>query len=98
MGYLGVQVSICQFVCLCTCVHPSDHPKKSANFKTLQLLNSFHLTVGIKHGCSCITIRQVPWGVLKTEARGRGFQHFPRDLANVNTLKNHVPLLLLHKN
>ena len=38
------------------------------------------------------------WEVLKTEAEGRGFQHLPRDLANVNALKNHVRLLLLHKN
>ena len=32
----------------------------------------------------CINIRQVPWEVLKTEAKGLGFQHLPRDLANVN--------------
>ena len=55
------------------------------------------LIIGIKHGFSCINICQVPWEVLKTEARGRGFQHFPRDLANVNALKNHVRWLLLHK-
>ena len=54
--------------------------------------------MGIKHGFSCINIRQVPWEVLKTEAEGRGFQHLPRDLANVNALKNHVRSLLLHKN
>ena len=54
--------------------------------------------IGIKHGFSCINIRQVPWKVLKTEAEGRGFQHLPRDLANVNALKNHVRSLLLHKN
>ena len=53
--------------------------------------------IGIKHGVSCINIRQVPWEVLKTEAEGRGFQHLPRDLANVNALKNHVRQLLLHK-
>ena len=46
--------------------------------------------IGIKHGFSCINIRQVPWEVLKTEAEGRGFQHLPRDLVNVNALKNHV--------
>ena len=40
--------------------------------------------IGIKHGFSCINIRQVPWEVLKTEAEGRGFQRFPRDLANIN--------------
>ena len=54
--------------------------------------------IGIKHGYSCINIRQVPWDVLKTEAEGRGFQHLPRDLGNVNALKNHVQSLLLHKN
>ena len=32
----------------------------------------------------CINIRQVPWEVLKTAASGLGFQHLPRDLANVN--------------
>ena len=53
--------------------------------------------IGIKHGFSCINIRQVPWEVLKTEAEGRGFQHLVRDLANVNALKNHVRSLLLHK-
>ena len=38
----------------------------------------------------CINIRQVPWEVLKTEAFafGLGFQHLPRDLANVNAWKN----------
>ena len=35
----------------------------------------------------CINIRQVPWEVLKTAALGLGFQHLPRDLANVNALK-----------
>ena len=54
--------------------------------------------VGIKHDFSCINIRQVPWEMLKTDAEGRGFQHLPRDLANVNALKNHVRSLLLHKN
>ena len=33
--------------------------------------------IGIKHGFSCINIRQVPREVLKTEAGGRGFQHLP---------------------
>ena len=35
----------------------------------------------------CINIRQVLREVLKTEARGLGFQHLPRDLANVNAWK-----------
>ena len=34
----------------------------------------------------CINIRQVPWEVLKTTF-GLGFQHLPRDLANVNVWK-----------
>ena len=54
--------------------------------------------IGIKHGFSCINILQVPWEVLKTAAGGRGFQHLPRHLANVNALKKHVRSLLLHKN
>ena len=62
------------------------------------LAKYFRFSLGIKHGFSCINIRQVPWEVLKTEAEGRGFQHLPRDLANVNALKNHVRSLLLHKN
>ena len=53
--------------------------------------------IGITHGFSCFNNRQVPWEVLKTEAEDRGFQHLPRDLANVNALKNHVRSLLLHK-
>ena len=48
--------------------------------------------IGIKHGFSCINICQVPWEVLKTAAFG-----LPRDLVNVNALKNHVRSLLLHK-
>ena len=43
--------------------------------------------IGIKHGFSCINVCQVPREVLKTEAEGRGFQHLPRDLANVNVLE-----------
>ena len=31
-----------------------------------------------------------PKEMLKTEAVGRGFQHLPRDLANVNVLENNV--------
>ena len=66
--------------------------------KSLSLSPFHHLNIGIKHGFSCINIRQVAWAVLKTEAEGRGFQHLPRDLENVNALKNHVRSLLLHKN
>ena len=35
-----------------------------------------------------INIRQVPREMLKTAASGRGFQHLPRDLVNVNAWKN----------
>ena len=61
-------------------------------------LSAVEANLGFKHGFSCINIRQVRWEVLKTEAEGRGFQHLPRDLANVNALQNHVWLLLSHKN
>ena len=53
--------------------------------------------IGIKHGFSCINIRKVPMEVLQIEATGRGFQHLPSALANVNALKTHVRSLLLHK-
>ena len=46
--------------------------------------------IGIKHGFPCINVCQVPREMLKTEAVGRGFQHLPMDLANVNVLENHV--------
>ena len=48
------------------------------------------VNIGIKHDFSCINILQVPREVLKTEAGGRGFQHLPRDLANVNALKKNM--------
>ena len=35
----------------------------------------------------CINIRQVRWEVLKSAAFGLGFQHLPRDVANVNAWK-----------
>ena len=35
----------------------------------------------------CINIRQVTREVLKPAASGLGFQHLPRDLANVNAWK-----------
>ena len=63
----------------------------------LYIFYVIYMYIGIKHGFSCINIRQVPWEVLKTDAEGRGFQHLPRNLANVNALKNHVRSLLLHK-
>ena len=68
------------------------------NFLTrLQTVEKIYFIIGIKHVFSCINIRQVPREVLKTEAGCRGFQHLPRDLANVNALKSHVRSLLLHK-
>ena len=51
---------------------------------------SFYAIIAIEHVFffffffQCINIRQVPWEVLKTAATGLGFQHLPRDLANVN--------------
>ena len=35
----------------------------------------------------CINVCQVPRELLKTSAFGLGFQHLPRDLANVNAWK-----------
>ena len=51
-------------------------------------MSSGYNIIGIKHGFSCINIRQVMREVLKTEASGLGFQHLPRDVVNVNALKN----------
>ena len=58
--------------------------------KSLYVIIDMLYVIGIKHGFSCINIRQVPWEVLITEVEGRGFQQVPRDLANVNALKNRV--------
>ena len=55
-----------------------------------------HFNIGIKHGLSRINVCQVPREVLKTEAKGRGFQQLPRDLANINVLENNVWSLLLN--
>ena len=63
----------------------------------LEIKLQVDVNIGIKHGFSYLNIRQVPWEVLKTEAKGHGFQHLPRDLVNVNALKNHVQSLLLLK-
>ena len=48
------------------------------------------IIIGIKHGFPCINVCQVPREMLKTEAKGRGFLQFPRNLANVNALENNV--------
>ena len=45
---------------------------------------SFYAIIAIEHGFQCINIHQVPREVLKTAASGLGFQHLPRDQANVN--------------
>ena len=68
----------------------------SNNQDEIQKESQSYNILGIKHGFSCINIRQVPGEVWKTEAGGRGFQHLPRDLANINALKNNVRTLLLH--
>ena len=56
------------------------------------------VNIGIKHGFHALTFARSRGRCLKPEAEGRGFQHLPRDLANVNAFKNHVRSLLLHKN
>ena len=43
---------------------------------------------GIKHVFTCINIRWVPREVLKIEGEARGFQHRPRNPANVNARKS----------
>ena len=50
---------------------PLFRPSKSGLISRILLI----LNTGIKHGFSCIYIRQVPREVLKTEPGGRGFQH-----------------------
>ena len=80
-------------------IHPHSFCMENMPIRQLNiLLINQYFNIGIKHGFSYINIRQVPWEVLKTETKGRGFQHLPRDLVNVNALKNHVLSLLLHKN
>ena len=77
------------------CICPNYSPHYSLPYTSVQQVS---FTIGVKHSFSCINVRQVPREVLKIEAGGRGLQLLPRDLANVNPLKNHVRLLLLHEN
>ena len=58
---------------------------------------NIYFIIGIKHYFPFINIRKIPREVLKTEGEARGFQHPPRDIANVNEWQNHVWSLLLHK-
>ena len=86
-------LSTMQEIDLCA-IHIQQRPRSACTDVVLSefcfLLTGSVDTIGIKHVFSCINIRQVPWEVLKTEAFGLGFQHLPRDLANVNALKKHV--------
>ena len=86
------------FTSLSTLFRSSEDDERLCEMKCHTVELNSASNIGIKHGFSCINIRQLLWEVLKTEAEGRGFQHLPRDLANVNALKNHVRSLLLHKN
>ena len=45
------------------------------------------IIIGIKHVFPCINIRWVPREVFKTEGAARGFQHRPRNPANVKARK-----------
>ena len=47
-------------------------------------LSKLFVNRGIKHDFPFINIRKVPREVLITKGEAGGFQHFPRDLANVN--------------
>ena len=83
-------------------INRSDVVKLNSTFnltRNAKLNNGFKrvFIIGIKHGFPCINVFQVPREMLKTEAEGRGFQQFPRDLANVNAVENNVWSLLLHK-
>ena len=52
------------------------------------MFSVFYAIIAIEHVFfQCINIRQVPWEVLKTAAFGLGFQHLPRNLANVKAWK-----------
>ena len=48
---------------------------------------SFYAIIAIEHGFSMHEHSPSPSGGLKTAAFGLGFQHLPRDLANVNAWK-----------
>ena len=51
----------------------SKDPDQVAKPQNLTLASSdVFYNIGIKHGFLCINIRQVPWEVLKFEARGQG--------------------------
>ena len=47
-------------------------------------------SIGIKHGFPCMYVCQISREIFKAVAVGQGFQHLPRDLANVNVLENNV--------
>ena len=67
------------------------------DLSSIEVWNDQGSNIGIKHDFPFINIRKVPREVLKIEGEARGFQHLPRDLANVNEWQNHVWSLLLHK-
>ena len=54
----------------------SEGPDNCASMQSNQGLCCLLINIGIKHGFSCINIRQVPWEVLKTEAEGKTFATF----------------------
>ena len=51
---------------------------------------AFVFNIGIKHGFPGINICWASWEVLKLEPERRGFQHRPRDPADVNVSEKHV--------
>ena len=55
--------------------------------RSIENVFSFYAVIEIEHGFQCINIHQVPRKMLKTPGCGLGFQHFCRDLANVNARK-----------
>ena len=53
-----------------------QHPCRSLCYMSKICKLSVVLNIGIKHAFPCINVCQVPREMLKTEAEGRGFQHF----------------------
>ena len=60
----------------------------------------FYAIIAIKHGFSCINIRQVPWEVLKTEAFGLLASVFKTSHGTWRMLMHEkpclIPILLMH--
>ena len=99
----GTQLSICSYWghritavtrCVLPCPRTGIVRANSVRNKIVQEIMrnvanvfSFYAIIAIEHGFSMHWHSPVPWKVLKTAAFDLGFQHLPRDLANVNAWK-----------